>query len=103
MRRSRSVVLWLLLAASSAAAAEKKPMTAEDIWNLQRVGSPVLSPDGKTAAYTVSVYDAETDRLNPDIWISPVAGGPARRLTTSKASDTSPAWSPDGRRIAFVS
>lgn len=103
MRRSRSVALLLAFAATTVAAAEKKPITVEDIWTLQRVGSPVLSRDGKTAAYTVSVYDAEGDRLNSDIWISPVAGGTAKRLTTNKASDTSPAWSPDGRRIAFVS
>jgi Tol biopolymer transport system component len=103
MRRTPLVLLALALAASIAAAAEKKPLTAEEIWTLQRVGSPVISPDGKTAAFTVGVYDMEADRSNSDIWIAPVSGGPARRLTTNKASDSSPAWSPDGRRIAFVS
>ncbi len=88
---------------SSLAAAEKKPLTAEELWTLQRVGNPVVSPDGKTAVYTVNVYDMEADRGNSDIWISLVSGGPAKRLTTNKASDGSPAWSPDGRRIAFVS
>src|SRR6266545_604439 len=88
---------------SSLAAAEKKPLTAEELWTLQRVGNPVVSPDGKTAVYTVNVYDMEADRGNSDIWISLVSGRPAKRLTTNKASDGSPAWSPDGRRIAFVS
>ena len=38
-----------------------------------------------------------------DIWLLSLEGGEPRRLTTNKASDTQPDWSPDGRRIAFVS
>jgi Tol biopolymer transport system component len=63
----------------------------------------VLSPDGGQVAYTVTSYDMEENRGNADIWVMPAGGGPARRLTTSKASDGAPAWSPDGRRLAFVS
>jgi len=38
-----------------------------------------------------------------EIYVTAVDGGKPRRLTTSEASDTSPTWSPDGKRIAFVS
>jgi dipeptidyl aminopeptidase/acylaminoacyl peptidase len=54
-------------------------------------------------AYTVSTWEAEENRSNADIWVVPLAGGTPRRLTTSRAPDTSVAWSPDGRRLAFVS
>lgn len=84
-------------------AAEKKPFTADVMWAVQRVGTPVLSPDGAQVAYTVSVYDLEENRANGDVWVLPLAGGAPRRLTANKASDGSPAWSPDGRRLAFVS
>ncbi|HEY6147275.1 MAG TPA: S9 family peptidase, partial [Thermoanaerobaculia bacterium] len=83
----------IAVSVSPLAATEKKPLTAEDIWAFQRVGTPVVSPDGKTAAFTVSVYDMEADRSNADIWTVPVAGGPARHMTTNKASESSPAWS----------
>jgi tricorn protease-like protein len=92
-----------LAVASFAFAADRKPLTVEDIWSVRRVGTPVLSPDGKTVACTVATYEMDENRSNADVWLVPVAGGPARRLTTGKTSETSPVWSPDGRRLAFVS
>ncbi len=38
-----------------------------------------------------------------DVWVAPVAGGAARRMTVHQAYDAMPAWSPDGRYIAFAS
>ena len=81
----------------------RKTLTADELWAIQRVGTPVLSPDGSSVAFTVTSYDMDDNRGNGDIWLVPSAGGNPMRLTTSKASDGSPAWSPDGRRIAFVS
>ena len=54
-------------------------------------------------AYTVTTYDVEENRGNADIWIVPTAGGTPRRVTTNPASDSGPVWSPDGKRLAFVS
>jgi dipeptidyl aminopeptidase/acylaminoacyl peptidase len=54
---------------------------------------PVWSPDGRTMAFTRS----------GDVWIQPVAGGPARRLVSAAIpSISSPVWSPDGLRIAVT-
>lgn len=102
--RLRAVwILLSLLCPSVGLAADRKPLTIDDMWAVQRVGTPALSPDGKTVAFTVSVYDMEENRSNGDVWTVPLAGGSPRRLTTNKASDGSPAWSPDGRRLAFTS
>ena len=109
MRPSRPLlVLSALLAVSPLAFAgadppAKKKFGVDEIWAVSRVGAPVLSPDGKRVAYTVSSYDADENRLNADVWLLELAGGAPRRLTTNKASDTSPAFSPDGRRILFLS
>ncbi|HTJ50956.1 MAG TPA: S9 family peptidase, partial [Cyclobacteriaceae bacterium] len=65
--------------------------------------SPAWSPDGKQLAF-VSNRTADPDRNeNADIWImdaTPKAN--ARQLTTWTGSDVSPAWSPDGKSIAYI-
>jgi Tol biopolymer transport system component len=104
-RRRVLAAFVLFLAAAVAmpvAAQDPRPMTAEDLWAMGRVGAPAVSPDGRTVVYTVTYYDLETDRSTTHLWQVPVAGGEARQLTHGEVSATSPAWSPDGRTLAFV-
>jgi serine/threonine protein kinase/Tol biopolymer transport system component len=56
-----------------------------------------FSPDGRFIAYS-------SDRSgNLDIWVQPVTGGDAVRITRNVAHDMEPDWSPDGSRIVFRS
>ncbi|HWQ14939.1 MAG TPA: S41 family peptidase [Roseiflexaceae bacterium] len=55
--------------------------------------TPALSPDGASIAF---VYAG-------DIWLADAGGGRAERLTAHPATHWSPAWSPDGERLAFTS
>jgi len=94
-------VLLVLAAAFSAARADL--LTVDAFVRMVRCTDPQISPDGKTAAFVVSVPDLDKNRNNSDIWLVPVRGGEPRRLTASEGADYAPRWSPDGARIAFVS
>jgi dipeptidyl aminopeptidase/acylaminoacyl peptidase len=86
------------------AAAQRRSISHEDVWLAKRLGSPVVSPDGRWAAVQVSepAYD-ERDQTS-DLWLVPTDGSARpRRLTATRASESGAAWSPDSRRIAFSS
>jgi dipeptidyl aminopeptidase/acylaminoacyl peptidase len=78
------------------------PLTPETMWQLKRIGNPALSPDGRHAVYSVTRYDDEYDSGDADLFIVPAAGGVPARLTSMAGNESEPAWSPDGRYIAFV-
>jgi len=102
----RLAVGWLLLAASlplRAAAAEAIP-TIDQLVELKRVqGDTAVSPDGRQVAYVVRETDWDANAFVTQIWLADVASGRSRQVTRASKSSDSPAWSPDGRWLAFAS
>lgn len=80
----------------------KRSITFHDLIALHRLSDPQISPDGKWIAYGVATPDLETNHSIRDIWLVPAAGGDARQLTRGR-SDMRPRWSPDGKKLAFIS
>ena len=83
-------------------AQQKRPITFKDLAAVHRLSGPQISPDGKWIAYEVGTPNLEANRVAHDIWLVPADGGEARQITRG-GSDTRPRWSPDGKRIAFLS
>ncbi len=85
-----------------AAAAQAEPYDAASMWQLQRLGDPDISPDGRLAVVPVTRHDVGKNKGETDLWLVPTKPGKARQLTTSASTAASPVWSPDGEMIAFV-
>jgi dipeptidyl aminopeptidase/acylaminoacyl peptidase len=78
-------------------------MTPHDLTRVRFVSDPQISPDGTTVAFVVTTLSEERDEYLSAIWLVDVAGGEPRRFTAGPRRDTTPRWSPDGARLAFVS
>lgn len=77
-------------------------LTVEDVWAIPRVGASAPSPDGASFAVAVTTYDMELNKGRSRIWLIPTQGGEPRALTSADVSSAEPAFSADGKRLAFV-
>lgn len=119
------LMVMLVLVGSVVKAAEETPLLAQGptlskttivfayggyLWSVSRdggearqlttgghEGDPIFSPDGKWIAFT-GQYDGNTD-----VYVMPAEGGAPKRLTWHPDQDGAMGWTPDGKRVLFVS
>ena len=92
-----SVFLWPVLADSPSTP------TIQQSLSMKSVGGAQISPDGRYVAYVVQQASWEENDFVQQIWVTQTATGESYQLTTGKKSSDTPRWSPDSRRIAFLS
>ena len=97
----RRILLLLLVCAT--AFAQKKPFDINALMELKRIGDPQISPDGKLVAFTVQTVDIAANKKPVQIWVVPLEGGMPRQITHDGESNSRPRWSPDSKRIAYIS
>jgi dipeptidyl aminopeptidase/acylaminoacyl peptidase len=82
-------------------AQDRRPIRDTDLLDFTWVADPQIAPDGSAVAFVRVVVNRQDDTYESSIWLVPAKGGEPRPLTTGRR-DTSPRWSPDGRRLAFL-
>ncbi|MDM7921074.1 MAG: S9 family peptidase [Pyrinomonadaceae bacterium] len=100
MKRLAITILFLFAYTTFASAQPTFDFNA--LLSTKRVSDPQLSPDGKKVLYTVGVVDRVANRVVNHIFRVDIDGSDRKQLTSGDRSHSSPRWSPDGDRIAFV-
>ncbi len=101
-RCSLLVLVTAALPRGLTAQAEVPGPSFERVISLASAGSPAISPDGRTIAYTVRTADWKQNRFDTEIWLARESEAPFQLTRTPDGSSTSPSWSPDGQFVAFL-
>jgi dipeptidyl aminopeptidase/acylaminoacyl peptidase len=110
MKKSLSPAFAALLLATVAVPAlaasptgPTRSFTGADIFDLEVASDPQISPDGTQIVYARKANDIMTDRSRTTLWLVDVRSGVQTPLVSGTGSHMSPRWSPDGKRLAYVS
>jgi len=96
-------VFAVLATVSRPAAQAPRFLDKETFFEMESVGSPAISPDGRHIVFAREWVDKVKDQSRSNIWIVSADGSRVRELTRGNWRDSAPVWAPDSRRIAFVS
>jgi dipeptidyl aminopeptidase/acylaminoacyl peptidase len=96
--------LPLLLASAAMLFAQKRPFDFNALMELHRVSDPQVSPDGRWVAFTVQSVDLAANQKPTEIWTVALDGNAKpQKITHDGSANSRPRWSPDSRRIAYIS
>ncbi|GLV55021.1 peptidase [Dictyobacter sp. S3.2.2.5] len=78
------------------------PVTYENYLHLRYPSDPVISPDGKQAAFVVMMREPDSTKWRRRIWLTNTSDAEPRQWTREERNEREPRWSPDGTQLAFV-
>ena len=103
LRASSALFLTATIFGAITLHAQQSPLVNEDIFEIEYASDVQISPDATMVAYVRYSMSIMRDRREGRLWLVGTDGSSHRKLTSEDRSESSPRWSPDGTRIAFVS
>ncbi|MGB5822018.1 MAG: S9 family peptidase [Saonia sp.] len=83
--------------------AQKKSFSYLDVYDLEYVSDPQISPIGDWIVYRRMGFDIMADKVVGNLWMIRSNGAQHQKLTSREVNESNPCWSPNGDRLAFVS
>src|SRR5690348_13160936 len=99
----RRLLLAVVVLCSLASSQTKRPFTFEDMMQLRRISDPQISPDGKWVVFSAQDVNLNANTKTNHLWIVPLAGGDAKPLTSGASGEDRGRFSPDGKKVSFLS
>lgn len=81
----------------------QRPLSMADFYKIKVAKTPKISPDGAVVLFVMNQMDSMNNRTLNQIWMTSIEGGTQEQLTFAGTSNHSPAWSPDGKSMVYVS
>ncbi|MGB5481241.1 MAG: S9 family peptidase [Eudoraea sp.] len=103
MQKINSFLFIVFLIGATAFGQQKTNLELTDIFNMEFVSDPQISPDGTKIIYVRNFKDIMTDKNLSNLWIVNFDGSQNRPLTNGNQNDLAPRWSHDGNKIVFKS
>jgi acylaminoacyl-peptidase len=95
--------MLIMLGAGQADSSAADRLQLLDVFELEYAADPQIAPDGQSVVYARAFMDIMSDRRRSNLWMVSTDGADHRPLTSGNESHHSPRWSPDGKRLLYVS
>lgn len=103
MKNLLSAITLLIILSPFGYSQVKTNLELIDIFNMEYVTDPQISPDGSKVIYVKNFKDVMTDKNLSNLWVVNFDGSNHRPLTTGNQNDSYPRWSHDGKKLIFKS
>jgi len=100
--RDALVVVTVVLGSAQIAGQDRRLITETDLLKFAWIADPQTSPDGSQVVFTRVTVNAKTEEYETSLWLASTTGAESPRQLTAGPRDSSPRWSPEGVRLAFV-